>query len=178
MKTHLYIYILILISGCKSSDLINTFTDTKDTSQYLSNKAYCPKEGDCTISIHKNTIIHIKNDTAGKYYPVLEKGDYSVIEFTFLIKGPEGTADGDYSETIHFEIDKTTKRLTLKNKELEQVKLLFGKHCFCRGEAGYYKIKEGNLLLLQTNDKITIDLSFKIPEVTHKLMRVQKEIKY
>ena len=89
----------------------------------------------------------------------------------------EGTIDGDYSETLHFEISKNTKELCLKDDQLTKVKLLFGKHCFCKGEAGYYYINKGKLKVLKLNKEIYFDINFSIEETSSKLKRVSKYLK-
>ena len=87
------------------------------------------------VTVSDNSSMIIKEDATGHLYPVIVSGDHIVIEYKYEEKGEEGTIDGDYSETLHFEISKNTKELCLKDDQLTRVKLLFGKHCFCRGEA-------------------------------------------
>jgi len=114
--------------------------------------------------------------TIGQYYPVIEKGDKMIVEFSFLEKGPDGTVDGDYSETIQFEVSNTIDKFTIADKDLEQVNLLYGKQCFCRGEAGYYKIDQGNLTVEKSEDQIVFDLSFIVKETSHKVVRIKETV--
>ena len=177
MKTYTLLSCLILLGGCKTSTIPNNSSIVVGTSKIEKNKEYCPKDGECNITLHQNASILLKQDTPNTYYPTIEKGEKIVVVFEFLIKGPEGTADGDYSETIHFEIDKDVETLNINGEKLKQANLIFGKHCFCRGEAGYYKIKEGNLSIHRLKDNISMDLSFKINEISHKINRINKVIK-
>ncbi|WP_024771895.1 hypothetical protein [Aquimarina macrocephali] len=177
MKVYTFLSTLMLVCACKTQNTVDSSKEIAVVSEYQNNKEYCPEGGNCTIKLHKNSSMVLKKDTTDRYYPVIEKGDGIVIEFKFLIKGPEGTADADYSETIHLEINKTTETLSLKGEKLEQVHLLFGKHCFCRGEAGYYKVKDGNLELQKSKDEINIDVSFNIPEVSHKIFNIKEKIR-
>ncbi len=177
MKMYTFFMLLLLISACKTSNIIDTSQEIDTISKVQNNKADCPENGNCTVKLHENAEIVLKKDTTEKYYPVIEKGEHIVIEYTFLVKGPEGTVDGNYSETIHFEINNTTQNLNLEGKKLEQSKLIFGKHCFCKGEAGYYKVDQGNLIVKKTKQKIAIDLSFRLSEVSHKVIRIKETIK-
>lgn len=177
MKIYILLSSLILSVACKTSTVINSSDTIAITSEIEKNNDNCPKDGECSIKLHQDAFILLKQDTPDTYYPTIEKGEKIVVVFEFLIKGPEDTADGDYSETIHFEIDKDAKNLAISGEKLKQVNLIFGKHCFCRGEAGYYKIKEGNLSVHRLKDNISIDLSFKLNDVSHKINQIKKVIK-
>lgn len=177
MKVYTFLSALILVCACKTQNTVDSSKEIAVVSEPQNKKVYCPEGGNCTVKLHKNSSLVLKKDTTDRYYPVIEKGEGIVVEFKFLIKGPEGTADGDYSETIHFEINKDTETLSLRSEALEQVDLLFGKHCFCRGEAGYYKVKNGNLTLQKSKDEINIDISLSIPEVSHKIFNIKEKIR-
>ncbi|WP_074410365.1 MULTISPECIES: hypothetical protein [Aquimarina] len=177
MKVYTFLSALMLVWACKTQNTVDSSKEIAVVSIPHNNKEYCPEGGNCTIKLHKKSSLVLKKDTTGRYYPVIEKGEGIVVEFKFLIKGPEGTADGDYSETIHFEINKDAETLRLKGEALKQVDLLFGKHCFCRGEAGYYKVKDGSLTLQKSKDEINIDISLSIPEVSHKTFNIKEKIR-
>ena len=53
-----------------------------------------------------------------------------------------------------------------KDTELEQVKLVYGKHCYCKGEAGYYKIAQGILKIDQSDKHTKVKLTFKAPSTS------------
>lgn len=163
----------MILFSCKSSknseDKINQ--DLKTMS------SVCSEVGNCSFIVHRNSSLNILEDTIGQIYPVIEKGENIVMKFTYEVKGPEGTMDGDYSETVHFEITETMNKLNLKDLELAQVKLLFGKHCFCRGEAGYYKVREGDISIENKNDILQLKLSLVINEVTHKVETIRHRFK-
>ncbi len=53
-----------------------------------------------------------------------------------------------------------------KDTELEQVKLVYGKHCYCKGEAGYYKITQGILKIDQSDKHTKVKLTFKAPSTS------------
>ncbi len=176
MKPYFLLAIALIINSCKASSLGSAPITVSNTSESSNTQNLCPEDGVCSIKTHKNSKLTLKVDTTDRYYPVIEQGDHIVVEFTFKKKGPNGTADGDYSETIHFQISEINEDLQIKNEELNQVHLLFGKHCFCKGEAGYYKVNSGILKLSRVKDEITIDLEFMLNEVSHKIINVTETI--
>lgn len=173
MKKILLLSTAIILFSCKSSKS----TDDKINQDVNSLSSVCADEGDCAFVVHKASSLNILEDTTGQIYPLIEQGENIVIEFTYAIKGPEGTMDGDYSETIHFEITGREDKLNLSNEELSQIKLLFGKHCFCKGEAGYYTVDEGEILLENKNDSLYLNLSLVINKVSHKVNNITHRFK-
>lgn len=126
----------------------------------------CPENGVCTIQIQKNKSMVVKTDEFGStYYTLEDDSSKSVIVYEYKRNVEKGLQDGQHREEIVFEINNSDKKLTLSNKELQNAKMLFGRHCFCRGQAGYYKVFEGNLNLENTKGVITVDLDFKVTKV-------------
>lgn len=72
-------------------------------------------------------------------------------------------ADDFYKEEIFMEIPAEAFKKEYKNADLEQVKLVYGKHCYCKGEAGYYKITDGTLKVDHSDKQTKVKLSFKSP---------------
>ena len=171
------IVILFSLNACKTTKDNNKVLDVKSTGDSSIVIDKCPENAECTLKVIKNSSLTIKEDTIGQLYPVIEKGDDIVIEYTFLKKGPEGTLDGDYSETLHFIIPDNTKQLNLKDVNLQDVDLLFGKHCFCKGEAGYYRVKKGELHILKTSKELTIDITYIVDETTQETKQLTQTIK-
>jgi len=176
MKLLVFISVFLLISSCKTNYTIDQ--SSKETKvEFTENiNGYTPTKENYSVTVSKNSSLSIKKDTTGKDYPVIEKGENIVVEFRYLEKGPEGTADGDYSETIHFEVPSTYEKISLKDADLQIVDLLYGKHCFCKGEAGYYKVANGKLLVIITENELSFDVSFTINETSQKVKRVIKTI--
>jgi hypothetical protein len=173
LKKILLLSTVVILFSCKSSKN----SDDKINEDLKTISSVCSEEGDCSFVVHRNSSLNILEDTIGQIYPVIEEGKNVVIEFTYEVKGPEGTMDGDYSETVHFEIPETLDKLNLKNQELAQIKLLFGKHCFCRGEAGYYIVSEGSISIENKNDVLHLDLDIIINEVSHKVDSISHRFK-
>lgn len=87
-----------------------------------------------------------------------------VIAFEYLKN--EDAAQGGldyYKEEILFEIPSSSFKKTYTNNELQDVKLLFSKHCYCEGESGYFKVTNGTLKINHTDDKTNVELKFSVP---------------
>lgn len=122
----------------------------------------CPEGGVCEAQLQQNKQLLIKTEEAtGFLYPAIIKGSNLVIQFEYSKKGPENIADANYSETIFFEIPKDVVQLNKKDKELTEVNLLYGKHCFCEG-AGYYAISKGELFIEKQANKLSFELKFEV----------------
>ncbi len=177
MKSLLFLIPLFVLSGCKTQTetVVTTANTTMDK---LENSITgCPEEGNCTVVLHKKTNLVIKEDGTGAMYPEMVAGDNMVVEYTYSKKGPEGTVDGNYSETIHFEIPATSNNLSKENTSLTDVSLLYGKHCFCKGEAGYYPITNGKLMLEKNEKAIVFDLSFNNGKTTQVISHITETVK-
>lgn len=72
-------------------------------------------------------------------------------------------ADDFYKEELYMEIPANAFKKQYKDAELEQVKLVYGKHCYCKGEAGYHKITQGTLKLDHSDKRTKVKLTFKAP---------------
>lgn len=176
MKVLVFVSAFLLISSCKTNCTIDQSSNETKVEFTENTNEYTPSKENYSVTVSKNSSLNIKEDTIGKYYPVIEKGENLVVEFKYLEKGPEGTADGDYSETLHFEVPSAANKNTLKDTDLQNVDLLYGKHCFCKGDAGYYKVTNGQLLIIKTEKELTFDVSFTINETSQKVKRVTKTV--
>ena len=176
MKAFYFLIPLIMINACKSTTggAETTKTDSKETMAIT--ESVCPEPGDCNVKVMKNSSLTIKEDETGQLYPVIMPGDNIVVEYTYLEKGPEGTADGDYSETVQFEIKNSDAELALKDGTLQTVNFLYGKQCFCRGEAGFYKVEKGTLQLSKQGDELTVDASYVVEGISQKTQHFSKKI--
>lgn len=166
----------LMINACKTQTPTITNSNQSKTEQLKQNSS-CPNEGDCTVIVHQNSKLTVSDDGTGALYPQIQKGDNLVVEYTFMIDGPEGTADGNYSETVHFEIPSNMKSLKKQSAALAEVNLLFGKHCFCPGEAGYYPITDGKLTVENKGETLTFDLSFQQDKTSQKLSHITQTVK-
>lgn len=177
MKAFYFLIPLFMVNACKTQT--GTVISSENTTmQQMENKPTgCPNEGTCTVVVHKNKTLNIRKDDTDALYPQMVDGANTVVEYTYLKEGPEGTADGNYSETIQFEIPAGTENFSKENASLADVKLLFGKQCFCRGEAGYYPITNGKLLIEKSSQGIIFDLKFKVEKTSQVVTHVSEMVK-
>jgi hypothetical protein len=141
-------------------------------------KSICPEDGVCTPKIFRNQQLQIQVDETGAlYYRLTENKNTSVISYEYKKHTDSTLVDNHYSETILFEIENNSKELNLKDENLQNVKMLFDKQCFCRGQAGVYKITSGQLVFTKENELNTIQLSFEIQNTDQKLKTIQFSIK-
>jgi len=155
------IYFLILLSvffGCKTKQGI-----TKNVPAYIQNIA-CPDDGICTFEVIKDSSLEIKSDEFGSLYPEIIPGNKLIVKYEYKRIEIENTADSSYSEFIYFELDSIEEHFILKDNDLQKVKLLYGRICFCRGSSGYFKITEGTLFIDKHSNTLDVDLQFKTPK--------------
>ena len=87
-----------------------------------------------------------------------------LVEYSFdRNKSEKPVADDFYKEELFLEIPAKAFKKQYKDAELEEVKLVYGKHCYCKGEAGYYKITQGTLKIDHSDKQTKVKLSFKAP---------------
>ena len=165
-----------MANTCKTTSTNDPSTNTTTTEKVAADLETCPDKGKCTIQVLKNSSLTLKEDTIGALYPVIEKGDNIVIEYTYLEKGPDGTADGDYSETIHFEVPNSAEKINLVDASLQDVNFLYGKHCYCKGEAGYYEVKKGSFNLVKNGNELSFNVAFKVDGTSQRIEYIARTI--
>jgi hypothetical protein len=138
----------------------------------------CPDDGDCVFEVLKNSNLQLKYDEFGKLYPEIIGGDKIVIKYHYKKDEIKNTVDSNYSEYVFLEINEKNEQLILKGKELQKVKLVFGRICFCREATGYFKVTEGNLFLFNNNGLLQINLKFNVNKVPQVIKEINENIKY
>ena len=160
MKKLFFIPLAFILSFCKCPKATIAAADKSVI------ESVCPENGKCTIELLRNKSLAVKADEFGSVFYTLEDvATKSVIIYEYKRNVEEGLQDGQHREEIVFEINNSDTTVSLTDKNLQSAKMLFGRHCFCKGQAGYYKVTEGNLNLENKNGTINIDLNFKIKEV-------------
>jgi hypothetical protein len=138
----------------------------------------CPSDGKCTTYLIKNKSLNIKTDEIGAiYYDLNDNSKTSIIKFEYNKTVDTTLQDNNYREEILFEIPNKIEEINLENNELKSVKMLFGKHCYCRGQAGIYIIKKGNLKIIREDKNISFNLEFEVPNIDHKVKKISESIK-
>ncbi len=158
-----YIIIVLYISVLSC---VSTKKPTDNTSLYREKTDSCPAEGTCHLVLHKNKKLLVKSDELGfKYYLLEDNFSTSVIAFQYKKNTDNTLQDANYSEELLFEIQNSTNELTLKNEELQKTNMLFGRHCYCKGQAGYFSVSVGSLALKRENNSYLLSLQFKVNQV-------------
>ena len=126
----------------------------------------CPQDGACTVEMLKNKSLEIKtDDLGGIYYEIVAATETSVVLYHYNRKVEKGLQDGQYREDIVFEINNSDSLISLSGSDLQKTKMLFGRHCYCKGQAGYFKVTQGQLTLEQKKNAVSFHLDFTITQV-------------
>lgn len=129
----------------------------------------CPSDGSCEIKILKNKqLILLFDDLGGMYYDIQDNDGTTVIHYQYAKTTQAKIQDGHYREDIILEIKNSDKSLKLTDVALQKTKIIFGRHCFCKGQTGYFKIDKGTLVLTQKKEIIKLELVFsteKVPQI-------------
>ena len=176
MKYLLILLIASLFITCKPNKLIMSERSTELKANSL--KSFCPEDGKCSIRIEKNQELIIKSDEFGKlYYQTIANEETSIVIYEYERNVPDGLQDGSHREEIIFEIKNSSQKLQLKDSNLSQIKMIYGRHCFCKGQAGYYFVKQGNLDLSVENNLLDLNLNFtinEVPQIIKNILTIKK----
>jgi len=169
MKIALYILVITISLSCNSQKNISKDNPIKTTTN-----SQCPENGVCTFEVIKNKTFSIKNKF-GNTYPEFSDGNTTLLKFEYVRNLIPNTQDSGYRELIYVEIDENIETLQLKDIDLSKAKVFFGRFCFCRGQTGYYNVKEGQLSISKNNDKTySFKLEFKVTEVPQTITSIEK----
>lgn len=158
MKYLWLFFILVFLFSCKSKQSILV----ENTNTHVS--ANCPEDGRCSFEIFQNKDLHFLKDNLGMLYPEIVNGNQLVLKFKYEKNTDLKAVDGHYIEEVFIELD--PKNLLKETTQFKSEKLLFSRLCFCRGQTGYYQIRNGNLSLQRIKgNAYQISLHFKIDEV-------------
>ena len=168
-----YLYILIMgfiIYSCNAKQKL--FTEDK-TENLLS---LCPEDGTCTFEVLQNKTLEIKKDNFGALYPEIKGGDNIVLKHEYKRHEIPNTVDGHYSEQILMELNPDNLDLELENLEFKNIKVLFARFCYCKGQTGYYPVKQGKLAISKlSKDKFKLNLNFKVDEMPQVITEIKEE---
>ncbi len=170
---NIFIFIAtFLLFSCKTSTIYNESSGS-DNKKILANA--CPADGSCFFEAIPNSTMTILKDDIGALYPQFFESDAIILKFEYKRDEQPHTHDGGYNELIYLEIRKDQLEIDLRNSELDKVKLLFGRLCYCKGSSGYYMITDGHLLIKERNKgKYHMELSFQTTEVPQIINRISE----
>ncbi|MBZ9621160.1 hypothetical protein [Psychroflexus lacisalsi] len=163
----------LLISSCQTKKQV---AESSPPSYKLAD--YCPEDGTCTFEVLTHKSLEMKSDGIGALYPVVKNGDKTVLKFEYKkIQDPK-LADDGYKEVIYAKINTKQDNLQLKNEKLNLAKVYFGRLCFCKGESGYYPVKQGKLMIQRQSDStVTYSLKFemdRVPQIIKEFYTTEK----
>ncbi|WP_162984924.1 hypothetical protein [Mesonia aquimarina] len=141
----------------------------KSISQNVTLESACKKSGDCIVEVMEDTSILMQKDDADMLFPkFITNTSSKVIKFTYTQKMAQEAEDAQYKEEVIFEIPSQENTLFYENDNLQKVKLIHGRFCYCKGAAGYFKITEGRLSI--KNGKLQLDFkNNSVPQIIDSL---------
>lgn len=161
MKKMLAIATMAILASCNTTKGV---VSTNWLGKKVTTKSECPENGTCTATRELGKGLG-KDAYSDKVYPkIVESSDTILIHYEFDRKKSDGNyADDFHKEEVFLEIPAKAFKKEYNNEELQDVKLIFGRHCYCKGSAGYFKITEGNLKIDNSENKTKVKLTFKAP---------------
>tara|TARA_R110001583_G_scaffold160872_1_gene312760 strand:+ start:35629 stop:36162 length:534 start_codon:yes stop_codon:yes gene_type:complete len=170
---NILLLLIILFSSCKSTQNIN-FTVQENIFIETEN---CPENGTCTIELIPNQALKFNKDEFGHSYPVITEGEKTILKYTYTKNPATNTQDSNYTEIVYAEFEHNTTPISLTNNELQTLKLYFGRLCYCKGQTGYYPIKNGEFKLEKLDENtLKIEFDFKISEVPQIISKINETI--
>ena len=170
-----YIFILfIFLAGCKSSQINSSLEKLSENHTFILSN--CIDNAVCNIEIIPKSNLFIKEDEFKNTYVEFEKGNNTIIKYQLKKNELPNTADSHYSEILYIEIDNYNKSLYLKNEELQQVKMIYGRLCYCKGSSGYFKVKNGDLELILSKNKLSLNANFNVENIPQIVSQIHETI--
>jgi len=173
---NLFILFLLLTISCKTPQ--KTTQNNSDFNETISTKiADCHENGSCTLELIPNKSIEFKTDEFGNMYPVITEGTNTIFKYNFVKNTLPNTADSDYQEIVYAELAPEISEFNLTNETLQNVKLTYGRLCFCKGSNGYFPIKNGTFSISKIdNETIKIHLDFTVKKVPKLITTLQETV--
>ena len=167
-------FLVILLSACQSSRLNKSLNSLEKTNIITLNN--CLNESTCTIEIIPKSTLIIKEDEFKNTYIEIEKGTQTIIKYHFKKNEIPNTADSHYSEIVYIETDNYDKNINLKNEQLQEVKMVFGRLCYCKGTSGYFSVIKGELELTVKKNKLTLNANFSVDNIPQLITKINETI--
>lgn len=160
-----YCFVLILFSCKTKSDLT---VINNHPSQHL-----CPEDGTCTFEVLQNHSLMVNYNKLGALNPTITDGDKLVFKFEYKRNEIPDAVDSSYREELFVELD--YNNLEFETDDFKSQKVVFARWCYCKGQAGSYRINKGKLSVKKLKEKTyQLNLIFN----TEKLPQVITQINY
>ena len=165
-----YLFLLFLLVFSCASKQNATAIDSIQT-----NASPCPEDGDCIFEVLSNQSFSIEKDGIGALYPKIVAGNTIILKFEYKRNDIPNTANGQYRELVYLELNRDHLEIDLKEDELNNVKALFARLCFCRGQTGYYIINQGQLSIKKLSEnQYHLNMRFQIDEVPQVISEINE----
>lgn len=172
MKSYYLIILITILTGCKSQ--LQPFDQLTEKRTFTTQN--CPENGLCTIEMLPNSELILKKDPFGSNYVDIEKGGHTVFKFVYTRAQNQDIADSSYSEHLYFEIKNADQSLHLKNETLRQVKMIYARFCYCKGQTGYFQVKNGTLDFEHTKNGLNLDAQFTIERIPQIIVNIHEKL--
>ena len=179
MKYSLCYILLFFLIACKSNNLNKTAIQSPEKQIFILENGPEISRGNsqCSLEIIPNTTLIIKQDEFQNAYIEIEKGEKTIIKYELKKNELTNTADSQHTELIYFEIDNNCKSLSLSDEELQTVKMMYGRLCYCKGSSGYFKVTQGKLTYMNKDNEMSIKLNFKVGKIPQLITEINETIK-
>jgi hypothetical protein len=174
MKYLCLFFLVLLVVGCKSSQINTSLEELNEKHTVLLSN--CIDNAVCNIELIPKSNLLIKEDEFKNTYIEFEKGNNTIIKYQLKKNELPNTADSHYSEIIYLEIDNYNKSLNLKNEDLQQVKMIYGRLCYCKGSSGYFKVNKGSLELILSKNKLSLNANFNVENIPQIVSQINEKI--
>jgi len=172
MKTFVASLIFCFCCACSSQEHILQLTKKIHKTSLTQLKG-----GHSTITVipHKKAVL--KKDPFNIGYVILEEGEGSLFKFEYIKQTPKNLADANYSEIVYINLPENFSEINSNNVALGKTQILFGRFCYCKGQTGFYKVENGDLLAKMTaKNQLKLALKFSLKQVPHLISSIQENI--
>lgn len=90
-----------------------------------------------------------------------------IYKYAKIVKGD--LQDAGYREEIVFELDRNVSAINLSGDQIQNTKMLFGRFCFCKGQTGYYPVRQGQLSIDAGHNATLHFTVSEVPQVTKQI---------
>ena len=173
MKKSAVLLLALAISGCKCAQ-----KDIAQSNAKPAQEVPCPAKGTCKTELLRNKSFTVIIDDHGRqYYKLVESAETHVVKHEYTQGNEETMPDSGYREEVIFEIGSAGQEFSLKDQELRQVKMLYGRFCFCpKDQVGYFEVNKGSLSV-SGKESIAVALELEVDGVPHITKQVRAILK-
>ncbi|MBD0831439.1 hypothetical protein [Aestuariibaculum sediminum] len=129
--------VLLVFFGCKSKRAVVSELTNKE--EIMS----CPEGGICSFQVETNKKLALKTDQTGMLYPDITEGQDILLKYIYEKETDANIQDASYQEAVYINLKK--EQLNLQAESLKPFNIVFARLCFCKGESGYFRVKNGRI---------------------------------